>query len=399
MRRSIARICCCVVLLGLAVVVGSAQEDSAAKANALYSAGKRLEALPLYEALAKEQPKEMLYQERLADCLGAKAAQTSAPAELKALRTRERDAARRAIELGDKSSSVQLMADINPNASGRIAPHSPGGALIQEGEKAFTAGDFATAMSKYTAAAAADPKLYEAALYAGDTAYAQKDLAGAAKWFEKAIAIDANRSAAYLYWGDAIMRYGNDPAAAKARFIDAVVAEPYSKTAWQGIAQWAQSQKAVVQAPVIDRPPAPVADPKKANSIDLNIDPEKTDETKHPGGSAWVMYSTTRASYQGGFFKKNYPDEKEYRHSLKEEDAALTMVANTVKARMGKGQALDDSLRNLVALSEAGMLDCWILISASDKGIERDYDAYRKAHRELLHEYLSKYVVHGGFKP
>ena len=58
---------------------GFAQDDEAARANALYKAGKRPEALPLYEDLTKAHPSEQLYFERLADCLGAEAVQLSIP--------------------------------------------------------------------------------------------------------------------------------------------------------------------------------------------------------------------------------------------------------------------------------------------------------------------------------
>ena len=63
---------------------GFAQDNKAARANELYLALKRPEALPLYEDLAKAYPNEQLYAERLADCLGAKAAQLNHPAEIKA---------------------------------------------------------------------------------------------------------------------------------------------------------------------------------------------------------------------------------------------------------------------------------------------------------------------------
>jgi tetratricopeptide (TPR) repeat protein len=254
-------------------------------------------------------------------------------------------------------------------------------------------------MAKYTAAADADPKLYEAALYAGDTAYTQKDLKTAAQWFARAIAIDPNRETAYRYWGDAIQKYVNDPMAAREKFIDAVVAEPYSRLAWQGIHQWAQIEKAVLLAPKIDRPSAPVVDTKKPKNITINIDPEVTDDKKHPGASAWLMYSLMRASYHGDLFKKEFPDEKEYRHSLKEEDAAMSGVAESIRSQKVKTSNLDESLRNLVELNDAGMLDCWILISGADQGISQDYDDYRKQHRQLLHDYLGRFVVHGGVGP
>ena len=388
--------CFCLALAGLAAGSASAQVDEAARANALYGAGKRLDALPLYENLAKAHPKELLYAERLADCLGAKATQLSNPAEVKAVRTRERDAARRAIELGDTAEYVKIMANIDPDQPLYAGIASPGKALLAEAEKAYTAGDFPTAMAKYTAAAEADPKLYEAPLYAGDTAYVQKDLKTAAKWFARAIAVDPNRETAYRYWGDAILKYGDDPMAAKAKFIDAIVAEPYSKLAWQGLRQWAQIEKAVLLAPKIDRPAAPVVDPKNPKNVTINIDPAATDEKQHPGGFAWMGYSLARASYRGDRFKKEFPGEKEYRHTLMEEDAALIAVVTGIKEKKIAPENLDESLRNLVELHDAGMLDCWILISGSDDGIAQDYDGYRKQHRQLLRDYLDRFVVHGG---
>jgi tetratricopeptide (TPR) repeat protein len=381
---------------GLAAGWARAQEDEAARANALYTAGKRVDALPLYDDLAKAHPNEWMYQERLAGCLGAKATQLSDPAEVKALRTRERDAARRAVELGDPNYVVQVMAKTDPDAPLQIAPDSPGGALLQEGEKAFTAGDYSTALTKYAAAADADRQLYLAPLFAGDTAYHQRDLKTAAKWFARAAEVNPDRETAYRYWGDALLRIGGDAAAAKPKYIDAVVAEPYNKLAWQGLEQWAQRQQAVLLAPRIERPAAPVVDPKKPNNVTININAGATGDKTHPGASAWLGYSLLRASYRGDRFKKDFPGEKEYRHTLKEEDAALSMVVTVLREKKIKPEALDESLRNLVELSDAGMLDCWILISGADKGIAQDYDAYRKEHRQLLHDYLERFVVHGG---
>jgi tetratricopeptide (TPR) repeat protein len=383
----------------LAVSAALAQDDEATRANDLYKAGKRPEALPLYEDLAKANPNEQLYAERLADCLGAEATQLSDPAEVKAVRIRERDAAKRAVTLGDTAEFVRQMANLDPEQPLYAGIISPAKALLTEAEKAYTAGDFPTAMAKYTAAAEADPHLYEAPLYAGDTAYVQKDLNTAAPWFARAIGIDPNRETAYRYWGDAILKLGNDPAAAREKFIDAIVAEPYSKFAWQGLRQWADIEKATLLAPKIDRPAGPVVDAKKPGNVTINIDPAATDDKQHPGASAWLMYSLIRAGYRGDEFKKNFPNEKEYRHSLKEEDAALVTVVESIKNQNVKTGELDESLRNLVELNDAGMLDCWILISASDEGIAKDYDAYRKQHRQLLHDYLERFVVHGGMNP
>src|SRR5215472_13692234 len=110
MRSWMIAACFC---LAVASVTG-AQDDEAAKANALYISGKKLEALPLYENLTKVQPKEYLYFERLADCLGAESMQLNEGAEFVQVRTRMRDAAKRAVELGDQAEFMRMIANIDP---------------------------------------------------------------------------------------------------------------------------------------------------------------------------------------------------------------------------------------------------------------------------------------------
>jgi hypothetical protein len=73
-----------------------------------------------------------------------------------------------------------------------------------------------------------------------------------------------------------------------------------------------------------------VVDPKNPKNVTINIDPAATDEKQHPGGFAWMGYSLARASYRGDRFKKEFPGEKEYRHTLKEEDAALSAVVTGI---------------------------------------------------------------------
>ena len=372
------------------------QEDAAGKADRLIHEGKRLEALPLYEELAKEHPGEWLYAERLADCLGAEALQTTDSAEAKALRTRQRDEAKRAVALGDPNAYVQLMANADPDQPIEWKGAGNAGDLMQAAEKAFTAGDFATAMAGYVAAAAADPKLYEAPLYAGDTALRQKDLNTAATWFARAIAIDPDRETAYRYWGDAILQLGGEPVEAKSKFIDAVVAEPYNKLAWQGLRQWAQGHGAVLVAPVIDRPSGPITDPAKPNNITITIDPSAGKGKNDPNSAVWLGYTMARASYQMEAFKKDFPDEKSYRHTLREEDSSLTTAIAVATESRIKRNKLNESVRTLIDLNDAGVLDCWILINGADRGVSEDYDAYRKEHRQLLHDYIAKYIVHGG---
>jgi tetratricopeptide (TPR) repeat protein len=399
MRTWRAAACLCAVLC-LTPAICPAQDVSAANANDLYLSGKKIDALPLYEQLAKQFPNEALYQERLAGCLLAQTTQVSDPIQIKALRTRIRDVSKRAIELGDTTRFLKDLANIDPDAVPQAsADVTPGAALLEEGEKAFAAGDFKTALEKYSAASDANPKLYEAPLYAGDTAYSQKDLPTAAKWFARAIAIDLDRETAYRYWGDAILKLGNDPIAARDKFIDAIVAEPYKNLTWQGIENWTSRQSAVLMPPKIQRPAGPTVDPKNPKNINITIDPAMVDDKKNPAAAAWIMYPMIRAGYHAELFQKEFPNEKQYRHSLKEESAALSSVIDSLKEKKIKPDKLDESLRNLLDLDKAGMLDCWILLNAADQGIAQDYPAYRKDHRQLLHDYIARFVIHGGVTP
>jgi tetratricopeptide (TPR) repeat protein len=399
MRTWRAAACLCAVLC-LTPAFCPAQDVSAANANDLYLSGKKIDALPLYEQLAKQFPNEALYQERLAGCLLAQTTQVSDPIQVKALRTRIRDASKRAIELGDTSRFLKDLANIDPDSVPQDpADATPGAALLKDAEKAFAAGDFKTAMEKYTAASDADPKLYEAPLYAGDTAYSQKDLPTAAKWFARAIAIDPDRETAYRYWGDAILKLGNDPIAARDKFIDAIVAEPYKNLSWQGVENWTARQSAVLMPPKIQRPAGPTVDPKNPKNINITIDFATVDDKKNPAAAAWLMYPMIRAGYHTELFEKEFPNEKQYRHSLKEESAALNSVVDSLKERKIKPDKLDESLRNLLELDKAGMLDCWILLNAADEGIAQDYPAYRIDHRQLLHDYIARFVLHGGVTP
>ena len=98
-------------------------------------------------------------------------------------------------------------------------------------------------------------------LYAGDSefkkAYASKDpqfrkehFEQAGIWFAKAIAINPNRETAYRYWGDALKLEGKTDEA-RDKFVDAIVAEPYSRKAYVGLTQWADRHKISMAHPKI----------------------------------------------------------------------------------------------------------------------------------------------------
>jgi len=113
----------------------------------------------------------------------------------------------------------------------------------------------------------------------------------------------------------------------------------------------------------------------------------------------WDAYRTVRANWQnGGEFKKRFPDEKEYRHSLPEESEALVAAANVWQRLQedktsGKVPTNDVALSLVLKLRHAGLIDPYVLFSLGDDGIARDYAAYRARNRDKLEEYMDKFVV------
>jgi hypothetical protein len=94
-------------------------------------------------------------------------------------------------------------------------------------------------------------------------------------------------------------------------------------------------------------------------------------------------------------FFKNYPAEKEYRHSLKEEASALSSVAAACARDLqsGKVKTLEPSLTMLVKLAQDGFLEAYVLFARPDQGIARDYAAYRAVGREKLKQYWLTVVI------
>jgi tetratricopeptide (TPR) repeat protein len=353
------------------------------EAAELFESGNFENALPVYEALAAAEPTNALYAERVAYCLLVKFESLPEGAERTAMFERARREGERAQAMGDDSNLLHVVLDRVQQPIG-----SPREATMQAAEAAFSRGDLATALAGYQDIALRDPKSYEARLFAGDVYFVMKKLDAAAEWFQKAIEIDPNIETAYRYWGDALMQ-ANQPEAARQKFIDAVVAAPYSRGSWAGLKQWADRTGHELAHPRIEAKSAPTASSKdpSAKAVTINIDADADNS------GAWLIYAAYRSTWRSEEFAKAFPGEKEYRHSLPEEVGAFQVLLAMLDESKELGDPQNESFRNLAALNKDGMLEAYVLLSAPDEGIAQDYPAYRDAHRDVLHAYLDKYVV------
>jgi tetratricopeptide (TPR) repeat protein len=364
--------------------VGNPPEDPESREAAiLYEQHNLLGALPIYERLSARLPENTEYAERAAECLMT-AVQSMAPgAERDAAFEREKAAAARARALGANGPLLQIVLDhaAQPQPSASAGMANPKMALA---EQAFGRADFDTALKLYLEIADADPKSYESRLYAGDVYFQRHDIARAGEWYGKAVAVDPDRETAHRYWGDALAKDGQRGAAYE-HFREAVIADPYSRRAWLALSTWAKSTHAELVHPRIPAPRGAVTANDKGG-MTISVDAKSTTQA----GAAWLTYSMTSVLWRESKFKEAYPDEGTYRHSLAEEVTALKM------ALVVAGDAAKNTKEygDLARLDADGMLEPYVLLSAPDEGISKDYAGYRASHRDQLRTYIDRYVVH-----
>ena len=387
----------------VAAIARSQDPAERQRAIELYDSNNLVAALPLLEKVAAANPNDAAILSRLGFALYANSATEKDPVVRQKMRDRARTTLLRSRSLGDNSNLTNMTIDALSAPDATAVPFSKiqaAEAAMREGEAAFVRGDMDKAIAAYKRALELDPRLYDAALYAGDSEfkkgsnstdpqYRSDHFDAAGIWFGKAIAIDANRETAYRYWGDALEAQGKSNEA-RDKFVDAIVAQPYTRQAFVGLTQWAGRHKVRLGHPNIKPPNSTNT---QGGQTTLAIDPKTL--SSNDGSNEWLMYDLTRIAWAKADFFKNYPEEKQYRHSLKEETAALRMVAEACAKdlKSGKVKVLEPSLATLIKLNDDGLLEAFVLFARPDQGIVRDYAAYRMGNREKLRRYWLEVVI------
>jgi tetratricopeptide (TPR) repeat protein len=366
------------------------------KVGDLIKETKYTQALPLLEKIVAAEPDNAQMQFFLGFALIAQAKiDTTGEAQRKALRVRARAAFVKAKELGIKEPVVEALIQAIPldgAEAGAFSDNIAANSLMTEAEVFFAQGKLDEALKDYQKALELDPKLYHAALFSGDVAISKNDFAQAEVWYQRAIAIDPNRETAYRYSATPLMKQGKTQAA-RDRYIEAFITEPYNQFARAGLVQWAQVTKTPLAHPAIDIPTDVSFDDK--GNANINLDASALLGGKDDGSFAWILYGGTRSTWKKEEFAKRFPNENVYRHSLPEEAEALRGVI-TLAASDKKVKHLSPSLAKLKKLNDEGLLEAYILLGRADAGISQDHPAYLKESRDKLRRYMVEYVVTGG---
>jgi tetratricopeptide (TPR) repeat protein len=388
-----------VLLITCSIAPARAQEDpERARAFQLYQDAKYAEALPVFEKLAAKYPEDRDVIKTYAYLVLSQNAYVKDAAARKEARRSGRELLVKAQQLGANDALLKSMLEELPPDGGedeKLSAKKEAEDAMREGEAAFAKKDFPKALEMYQLALAFDPKLYEAALFTGDVYYVSAEQKKAGEWFARAAAINPDRETAFRYWGDSLMKQGRATEAGD-KFIEAYLAEPYSRLTRVAFLDWGKRTNLNLNHPPVDIPTNVTS--KGDGNVTINLDPKTlSKDDKDGAGAAWITYSMIRATWQTAEFAKQYPNEKTYRHSLKEEAAALRTALKIYDGHKKKNpKASEASLQMLAKLDQEGFLESFILLALPDEGIVQDYLEYRSKNLDALRRYVKQYVLTGG---
>jgi tetratricopeptide (TPR) repeat protein len=369
-------------------------DNNRKKAFELFKQDKHIEALPLFEELALKSPDDRDVLVGLGVCLVAEAATLDDQDTASKERMRARQVLLKAKKLGSAAPLLENLLQMLPEDGVVKYKSTPADQAMHAAEAAFARHDFEEAIKNYSKVLEYDPKNYSAVLFIGDTYFAEKSWAKAGEWYQKAIDLDPNIETAHRYYADMLLKNG-EIEKSRMQFIQGIVAEPYNPITWRALQAWATTNNLQLKRVHVDTPNN--VSQKDEKNITITIDPKGPEEMS----SIWLMYGLTKTSWHGDEFKKHFPEEKEYRHSLAEEAEALTAAATVwtevnesdKKKKKASSPPKDPNLILLLKLYQAKMIEPYILLNAADQGIAQDYNAYREKNREKLEQYLSEWVV------
>lgn len=380
-------------LLAAQTKTGDDEATAALRKQALelYRQGNFVEAMPLLEKLSAAKPTDFVVKEHWAYCILEYSKTLPNPEARKRARLQARSLGLEAKKEGDEGELLEVLLSIPPDGSElKFSDRPDVDEAMKSAEASRARGDLDQAREGYLRVLQLDPKNYDATVYVGDAYFSQHAYNGAAEWFAKAIQLDPDKETAYRYWGDALAAVGKNDEA-REKYINAIVAQPYTRPPWTALRLWADRVNQPFNAILLENKSSVKSSPAKGTSLEEQPLKEGNSET-----AGWNAYQASRQAWKNGKFQKEFPKETAYRHTLKEEAAALdAMVAVLAPdaASLKKAEKLDPSLLALIQLDHDGLLEPFVLLNRADREIALDYPAYRAAHRDKLYQYMDRIVL------
>ncbi len=373
--------------LTLILSAAALAQSDASRAVQLAKSGNYIEAAALFDKAAASNPSDPEFWALYSFAVYSRSQTLETAAARKAERIRAKELAKKARRLGSVSDSVLEIIETLPDDGGdeKFSDNSAVNAAMIEGERYFGRAEYDKALAAYERVLKIDPKNYEATVFAGDTFYARKMYKESEPWFAKAVALDPDRDTAYRFWGDALMMQ-NKLAEARDKFVEALIAEPYSRLTFEKLTSWAEASGNGWH-------PIGVAPPGGKFFGEIEFD-EKLLKAED-GTLNWLLYRKERELWRAQTFKQKFPNANQYRRTLQEEVGALRRVAETTKRDLqtGKIKNAHESLINLIKISDADLLESYVLFPRVTDEIAEDYDGYRKTNRDKLRRFIVEFLI------
>jgi len=399
-HRRLAASSVLLVLLALFGILAAAQnkqtDDEATavlrkQALDLYRQGKFVDAMPLLEKLSMANSSDFVVKEHWAYCTLEYSKTLASPEARKRARLQARRLAVEAKQLGDAGELLETLLSIPEDGSDlKFSDRPEIDQAMKAAEASRAKGNLDEARKGYLHVLELDPKNYDATVYVGDVYFSEHAYNSAGEWFAKAIKLDPDKETAYRYWGDALAISGKNDEA-REKYINAVIAQPYTRPPWTALRQWADHIKQPFNAILLQNKSA--AKPASDKTVSLDEHSLKDGSLESAG---WDAYNQSRSAWQQGKFRKEFPKESAYRHTLKEETESLGAMVKVLApdaASQKKAEELDPALLGLIRVEQAGLLEPFVLLNRADPQIAQDYPAYRSAHHDKLYRYMDEFVL------
>jgi tetratricopeptide (TPR) repeat protein len=356
----------------------------------LYRDGKFVDAMPMLEKLSGINPSDFVVKEHWAYCILEYSKTLTSTQQRKAARRQARALGLEAKKLGDEGELLQVLLSIPEDGSDlKFSERADVDEAMKAAEASRAKGNLDDAKKGYLHVLELDPKNYDATVYVGDVYFTERAFNSAGEWFDKAIKLDPDKETAYRYWGDALGESGKN-GEAREKYINAVIAEPYTRPPWTALRRWTDRTNQPFNAILLQN---------KSNAKGAADKAVKLEEQPLKGNAeeaGWNAYEKVREEWKNQKFKRQFPSEPAYRRTLKEEAEALDALVAVLApdaASLKKAEKLDSSLLALIQIDHEGLLEPFVLLNRADPEIAKDYPAYRADHRDKLYQYMDKYVL------
>lgn len=358
-------------------------EELTAEARQMVTENRYIDALPILEKIILSYPKDAEMWADFGIAIVSNAVTLDDPAERKEEMERGIKALTKAKQLGTENvRALYLLDEIENSDSMDNFSHEENPELekaLREGEAHFGRGEYDKAFKAYERAYKLDPKSYEAVLFMGDCFYAQGKFKEAEPYFAKAVEISPDLDTAHRFWGDALL-YQDKNEQALDKFLNALLAKPFSRMNWESINRWATKTEANYDLIKIIPPGN-----KEFGSIEIKESLLKSED----GTDKWKFYDEMSKE------QKSKKAAAGQRYTLSDELNAWKKAAENFRAdiKAGKIKYPDRGLINLVKLDDENLLEPYILLLRPQPSFGEDYAAYREKNADKIKQFVRQYIL------